>query len=63
MSKNPCSGKQCSCHSNGLKCVNACRSCRRTEHQNGGTFELLVEGQNDIEDRFHNNNFHNSFGL
>ena len=33
-SKNLRSEKQCSCCSNGLKCVAACGGCRGTEHRN-----------------------------
>ena len=51
--KNPCTEKQCSCHFNGLQCVAASRSCHGTECQNGVTSELLVYGQNDIEDRLY----------
>ena len=38
-SKNLCSGKQCSCRSNGLKCVAACEGCCGTECQNGEAAE------------------------
>ena len=58
-----CSGKQCSCHSNGLKYVADCGGCRETECQNGVTSELIVEGRNDMEDGFDNNIFDNIFGL
>ena len=42
-SKKLCSGKQCSCRSNGLKCVAACGGCRGTECQNCVTVELFEE--------------------
>ena len=47
--KNPCSGKQYSWHSNGLKCVAACGNYRGTECENGVTSELLAEEENDIK--------------
>ena len=34
MSKNLCSGKQCFCRSNELKCVAAFGGCGATEYQN-----------------------------
>lgn len=53
--KNPCSGKQCSWHSNGLKCVAASGSSRGTECENGVTSELLAEEENDIKNGCDNN--------
>ena len=61
-STNPYSGKKCSCRSNGLKCVVACRGCRGTECQNGEAAELVADEHNDIEDEF-DNIFDNIFGL
>ena len=60
--KNLCSGKQCPCCSNGLKCVAACGGCRGTECQNCVTVELFEEEENNIEDEFDNNMFNNVFG-
>ena len=60
--KNMCSGKQCSWHSNGLKCVAACGNSRGTECENGVT-ELPAEGENDFKDGFDNNIFDNIFDL
>ena len=54
-SKNPCGEKPCSCHSKGLNCVVACRDYHGSGCQNGVTLEILVELQNDIEDRFDDN--------
>ena len=56
-SKNPYSGKQCSCRSNGFKCEAACGGCRGTVCQNCVTVELLEEEENNIVDEFDNNIF------
>ena len=45
--------KQYSCHSNDLKYVSECQS--------GLTFVLIVQGQNNIEDRFDNRIFDKDF--
>ena len=42
-SKNLCSRKQCSCRSNGLKCIAACGGCWGTECQNCATEELYLK--------------------
>ena len=61
-SKNLCSGKQCSCCSNGLKCVAACGGCWRTECQICLTVELFEEKENNIKDEFDNKIFDAVFG-
>ena len=61
-SKNLCNGKQCSCRSNGLKCVAACGGCRGTECQNCNSVELFEDEENNVEDEFDNNLFDNVFG-
>ena len=48
-SKNLCRWKQCSCRSNGLKCVAACGGCRGTECQNCVAVELFEEEENNIK--------------
>ena len=60
-SKNLCSGKQCSCRSNGLKCRVACGDCRGIECQNCVTVELSEEEGNSIEEEFDNNIYGNAF--
>ena len=52
-------GKQHSCHSNGLKCIAACRDCQGTECQNCLTGELFEEEENNVEYEFDNNIFDN----
>ena len=59
---NLCSGKQCYCRSNGLKCVAAFGGCQGTECQNCVTVELFQEVKNNIEDKFDKNTFDNVFG-
>ena len=56
-SKSLCSGKQCSCRSNGLKCVATCEGCQGSECQIYVTVELFEEEENNIEDEFDNNMF------
>ena len=59
--KSLCSGKQCSCRSNGLTCAAACGGCRGTECQNCVTVELFEEEESNVEDEFDNNIF-DAFG-
>lgn len=61
--KNSYVEKQCSYHSSDLNSLAACRGCRGTESQNGITWELLVELQNGIKDRFGDKIFDNIFSL
>ena len=62
-SKKLCSGKQCSCRSNGLRCIAPCGGCRGTECQNCVAVELFEEEKkNNIEDELDNNIFDNVFG-
>ena len=47
-SKKLCSGKQCSCRSNGLRCIAPCGGCRGTECQNCVAVELFEEEKKTI---------------
>ena len=61
-SKNLCKKPiQCSCRSNGIKCVAACGGYWGAECQNCGTVELFEEEENNVEEEF-DNIFDNVFG-
>ena len=49
--------KQSFCYSSRLKCIVACRDCRRTKCKNVLILELIEVGQNHIGGRFDNNIF------
>ena len=60
--KNPCGGKQCSCWSNGLKCVAACGDCCGAKCQNcipiidckDDERNILLDGKDGYDSLFEN---------